>query len=325
MMHRRDFITLLGSAAAWPIAAQAQAIKIAQIGYLGGSSAFEFQSRIDGFRAGLRDLGYVEGTNIVITYRWAEGHYERLPQLAADLVRSKVDAIVASGTPASLAAKRATATIPIVIASSGDPVAGGVVDSVARPGGNVTGQGFFSPEINAKRIELLKELMPQLSRAAILMNRDNPINGPQLAMMEKTAAAVGMKLQLFLVRGPGEFEGAFDQMHTDDFPAVTVDDDGMLGANLEAIATLAARWRLPSVGPKEIARAGGLIGYGADRIATFRAAAFLVDKILKGAKPADIPIVQATKFDFVLNLKTAKTLDVTVPTATLLRADEVIE
>ena len=275
---------------------------------------------------GLRDLGYVEGTNIVIEYRWAQGKYEHLRELVAELIRSNVDVIVTHGTPGALAAKQATAAIPIVLALVGDPVATGIVASLARPDGNITGQSFFSPELAAKRIELLKELMPQMTRVAVLMNPSNPGGmGAELQAMETAAQSLKMELEQLLVRGPNEFESAFEQMQQVSAAAVAISDDGMLIANIRAIAAVAVTRRFVSIGNKEFAQAGGLMGYGVDFFATFRRAAVFVDRILKGAKPADIPIEQATKFELVINLKTAKSLGLEVPPALLARADEVIE
>jgi putative tryptophan/tyrosine transport system substrate-binding protein len=326
-MRRRQFITLVGSAAAaWPFAARAQQPgKVARIGFLGAASASGYANQVAGFRSGLRDLGYVEGTNVIIEYRWAEGNYERLRELATQLIRSNVDVIVTHGAPATLAAKQATATVPIVAAIIGDPVASGVLASVARPARNVTGQSVFSPELSAKRIELLKEVMPQMSRVAALLNPDNPANGPDLRAMETTAHSLKVELQQFPVRGPNEFESAFDRMEQGRFEAVHIHEDGMLNANVRAIVPLATKRRLLSIGGKEIAQAGGLIGYGVNFFALYRRAAVFVDKILTGTKPADIPIEQATRFEFVLNLKTAKSLGLDMPTSVLLRADEVIE
>jgi putative tryptophan/tyrosine transport system substrate-binding protein len=325
-MRRREFITLLGGAAAWPVAARTQqAGKIPRIGFLGPAASADNSARLAGLRQGLRDLGYVEGMNIIIDYRWAEGNYERLQELAADLVRSNVDVILTSGTPGSLAAKRTTTTIPIVMANAGDPVAAGLVASIARPGGNITGQSSFSPQLYAKRIELLKEVMPRMTEVAILFNSDNAATGAELQAMETAALSIRLKLQQFPVRASNELESAFDGMVERHLEAVGVSDDGMLNANLGAIAALATKRRLLSVGSKELAQAGGLIGYGINYFAAYRRAAVFVDKILKGTKPADLPIEQAAHFEFVLNLKAAKVLSLAVPTATLLRADEVIE
>ena len=326
-MKRRDFIALLGGAAAsWPLAARAQRPAKTVIGFLGPASPSTFASRIEAFRQGLRDFGYVEGTNITVEYRWAEGRYERLPELAAELVRSKVDMIVTHGTPGSLAAKRATTTIPIVMANIGDPVATGVVASIARPGGNITGQSFFNPELRAKRIELLKEVMPRLTHVAVILNADNPAAvGPEFQAMETAAQALNIKLQPFRLRDPSELVSAFEKMEQTHTEAVETGDDPLALGNVGAIAALAARARLLSIGPEEVPRAGGILGYGADIVAVFRRAAFFVDKILKGTNPADLPIERVSKFQFVLNRKAAKALGFEIPQSILLRADEVIE
>ncbi len=327
-MRRREFITLLGGAmAAWPLVAQAQqAGKVARIGFLGATSPAGYGARVEALRAGLRELGYIEGTNLVLEYRWAEGNYDRLPALLAELIRSNVDIIVTHGTPAALAAKQATASIPIVVGIIGDPVASGVVGSVARPGGNITGSSFFSPELDAKRVELLKEAMPQLTRVATLINPDNPVYaGPQGHVPEQTARSLDLHLQRFGVRATNELEGAFENMQRQGAQAVSVADDALLQENIAVIAALANKARLLSIGSREFARAGAVIGYGIDFVAALRRAAVFVDKILKGSKPADLPIEQASKFEFVLNLKSAKALGLELPTAILLRADEVIE
>jgi len=326
-MKRRDFIALLGGAAAsWPLAARAQRPAKTVIGFLGPASPSTFASRIEAFRQGLRDFGYVEGTNITVEYRWAEGRYERLPELAAELVRSKVDMIVTHGTPGSLAAKRATTTIPIVMANIGDPVATGVVASIARPGGNITGQTFFNPELRAKRVELLKEVMPRLTHVAVILNADNPAAvGPEFQAMEKAAQALNVKLQPFRLREPSELVSAFEKMEQTHVEAVETGDDPLAVGNVGAIVALASRARLLSIGSEDVPRAGGIIGYGADFVALFRHAAYFVDRILKGAHPADIPIERVSKFQFILNRKAAKALGFEVPQSILLRADEVIE
>jgi putative ABC transport system substrate-binding protein len=326
VFSRRTFLAALGGAAARPIAAPAQQpAKVARIGWLGMLSTSTDAVRIEGLRQGLRDFGYVEGANITIEYRWAEGHYERLPELAAELVRSNVDVIVTHTTPGALAAKRATTTIPIVVASVGDPVASGLIPSVARPGGNITGQSFFNPELRAKRIELLKEIRPRLGQVAALLNPDNPITGPELRAMQATAQSLNVRLQPLRLQA-SELVDAFEQMEQRQVEAIeTGDDPALTVANAGAIAALAMRARLLCIGPKEIAQAGGLMGYGINFAATFRRAAFFVDKILKGAVPADLPFEQATKFETVLNLRTARALGLDVPTPTLLRADEIIE
>ena len=326
-MQRREFIKVFaGPAAAWPLAARAQRPTKSVIGFLRMASPSTFASRLEGFRLGLRDFGYVEGTNITVEYRFAEGHYERLPELAAELVRSNVDLIVTHGTPGSLAAKRATTTIPIVMASVGDPVATGIVASIARPGGNITGQTFFNPELRAKRIELLKEVMPHLTHVAVILNVDNPAAiGPEFQAMEKAAQALNIKLQPFRLREPSELVSAFEKMEQTHAEAVETGDDPLSIGNVGAIVALAARGRLLSIGPEDVPRAGGIIGYGADIVAFFRHAVFFVDRILKGANPADLPIERVSKFQFILNRKAAKALGFEVPQSILLRADEVIE
>ena len=245
--------------------------------------------------------------------------------MAAELIRSKVDLIVTHGTPGSLAAKRATTTIPIVMASIGDPVAVGIVTKLARPGGNITGQTFFNPELRAKRIELLKEVMPRLSRVAVILNADNPATGPEFQAMETTAQSLNVKLLPFRLQTSSELVSAFESMEQASVEAVETGDDPLSFGNVGAIVALAARGRLLTIGPEDVARAGGTMGYGVDFVATFRHAASFVDRILKGANPTDLPIERASKFQFILNLKAAKALGLDVPTATLLRADEVIE
>jgi ABC-type uncharacterized transport system substrate-binding protein len=325
-VKRRDFITVLGTAAAWPLAARAQQTsKVPRIGFLGMASPSTLAARLEAIRLGLRDFGYIEGTNITIEYRWAEGHYKRLPELAAELVRSNVELIVTHGTPGTLAAREATVTIPIVMAVIGDAVASGVVASIARPGGNITGQSFFDPEIRAKRIELLKELMPRLTQVAVLLSADNPASIPEFQAIERTAQSLSMKVQPFQLRETSEFVSAFESMEQARTEAVETGDDVFFLSNIGAIVALAARARLTSIGPADVPHAGGVLGYGADLVAVFRHTAFFVDKILKGTNPGDIPIERVSKFRFVLNLKTAKALGLEVPTATLLRADEVIE
>jgi putative ABC transport system substrate-binding protein len=325
---RRKLITALAAAAMGaPLAAFAQQkSKVWRIGFLGAVTASGFARRVEALRAGLRDLGYVEGKNIVIEFRWAEGYYERLPQLAAELVRLKVDVIVTSGTAGILAAKAATTTIPIVMASSGDVIALGLVTSLARPGGNVTGMAGFGPEGSAKRLELLKDAFPRTRQVAVLLNPDNPGNiRLALPAMEATAKSLQLELQPFGVRGLGEIESAFAAMAKRRVDAVVTTEDGLFVVNAGAIAKLAAKTRLPSVGPIEFAEAGGLMAYGANRRELFRRAAYFVDRILKGAKPADLPVEQATRFETVLNQKTAKALGIQFPQTVLARADRVIE
>jgi putative ABC transport system substrate-binding protein len=326
-MKRRAFITLLGSAAVgWPLAVRAQPLKrIARIGFLGASSHADYRIRVEAFRAGLRELNYVEGQDCVIEYRWAEEQYDRLSELAADLVRINVDVIVTHGTPGALAAKQATKTIPIVMATSGDAVGSGLVAGLSRPGGNVTGLTFFNPELVAKRIEFLKELVPQMSNVGTLTNPKNPVNEVIAPAIKLAAAALGIDVQQFDARSPEEFERAFSAMAQSRIQAVVVIDDAMLISNANAVADWALKERLPSAGFTDFARAGGLIGYGVDFLDMFRRAATFVDKSLKGVKPADQPIERSTKFTAMVNLRTARALRLEFPASLLARADEVIE
>jgi ABC-type uncharacterized transport system substrate-binding protein len=325
-MRRREFISLLGSAAAWPIAARAQrTAKIARIGFLGSTFASNWVSQVEAFRSGLRELGYVEGENIAIEFRWAEEKYDHLADLAAELIRLKVDVLVTYGTPGSLVAKRATTTIPIVMVHSGDAVAAGIVASLARPGGNLTGMTYFLPELMAKRIEMLKEIMPRIRHVAIPVKPDNPFFETALRALENPAKSLNIRLQQFEMRGPNDFADTFATMTKSGVDAAVILEDAVFVSNARAIADLAAKQRLPSAGFDEFAEAGGLIGYGVDFLQMYRRAAVFVDKILKGANPADIPVEQATKFVVVFNLKTANALGFDVPTSILLRADRVIE
>jgi putative ABC transport system substrate-binding protein len=327
-MKRREFIALLGGAAAsgWSRASLAQpSKKIARIGFLGATSQANHRHLVDAFRAGLRELGYEEGRDCVIDYRWAEDRYDRLPELAADLVRIGVDVIVTHGTPGTLAAKRATVTIPIVMATSGDAVASGLVAGLSRPGGNVTGLTFFNPELVEKRIELLKELAPRMSSVAALINPENPVNEVITPAIKVAAAALGVEVQQFGVRSPAEFEHAFLTIAQSQIRTIVIYDDAMLIANAKTVADWTAKQRLLSAGFTDFSRAGGLIGYGVSLADMFRRAATFVDKVLKGVKPADQPIERSTKFTFMINLKTAKALGVEFPVALLARADEVIE
>jgi len=326
MTTRRKVLLALGaSALESPFASLAQSARIPRIGFLGSSSAAGYASRVEALRTGLRDLGYVEGRNIAIEFRWADGKYERLPELAAELVRLKVDVIVTHGTPGTFAAKRATAAIPIVMAVSGDAVATGLVPSVARPGGNITGSTFSNPELAAKRLELLREAVPGTKRISVLLNPANPVNGPTLKAMEATAAALKLELQPVEVRGPEEFERAFSTISAGRDVAVAVVEDAMLITGARAVADLATRNRLPSIGFMEFAEAGGLFGYGVNLVEVFRRAAVFVDKILKGARPADLSVERSTRFDFVVNLKSARALALAIPPSILVRADRVIE
>jgi putative ABC transport system substrate-binding protein len=328
MNNRRKLIVAIGAGALTaPLAsfAQRQAAKVPRIGFLGALSASDFESRVDALRAGLRDLGYVEGQNLIIEFRWAEGKYDRLPELAAELVRLKVDILVTHATVGTRAAKQATTTIPIVMAASGDPVAAGVVASLARPGGNITGSAFFNLELGAKRLELLKEAVPRIKRVAVLLHLDSATNGLQLDAMEPAAKSLKVELQQFKVRGPNEFESAFTAMAKRRVDAVVINEEPMLIANAKGIADLAAKQRLPSIGFKEIAETGGLMAYGVNILEMYRRAAVFIDKILKGTNPSELPIEQATRFELVINRKTAKAVGIKIPNSILFRADTVIE
>ena len=304
--------------------AHAQPVKVVRIGFLGPTSAVSNAGRMEALRAGLRDLGYLEGKNLVIESRWAEGKFDRLPELAAELVRLNVDVILTAGTPGIRAAKNATTTIPVVMVTSGDPVAFGFVASLARRGGNITGSSNFSPELSAKRIELLKEIVPRTQRIGVLFNPDNSVNERNLPAMEQTAKSLKVGLQRFEVRGADEFKNAFSAMAKHRVDAVALPEYDFLNANQNGIVELMTKQRLPSIGREVFAEAGGLIGYGVSIVDLYRRAAIFVDKILKGAKPAELPVEQPTKFEFVINLKIAKALNLTIPQSILFRADKVI-
>lgn len=327
MKQRRILLTALGLgafAAPLRILAQPSIAKVSRIGILGAASAAGYLKLVDALRVRLRELGYVEGRNLAIESRWAEGKYARLPELSAELVRLKVDAIVTAGTPAARATKQATTTIPIVLAQIADPIAIGIVSNLARPDGNITGLTYFVPELMAKRLELLKNAIPDARQVAILLNQDNIVKEPIVQSMTVAAKSLNLKLQRFELRGPDQFDAAFAAMSNGRFDGVVVQEDAMLVTNSGAIASVAASHRIPSIGFVELGPAGGLMGYGVNFSDMWRRAADLVDKILRGVKPSDIPIEQATKFELVINLRTAKTLGLTIPQSLVLRADEVI-
>ena len=325
MIARRKIVLALGAGALTPFASFAQQpAKVFRIGFLGAVSAVGSEWRIEALRAGMRDLGYVEGRNFVIETRWSDGKNDRLPDLAAELVRMKVDVLVTHGTPGTLAAKQAT-KVPIVMAVSGDAVGTGIVSNLGRPGGNITGTTFFDPELSAKRLELLKEIMPRITRVAVLLNPRNPANVPLLRAMGAAAAHLKLKLEQFEVQGPEEFAGAMAAMAKSRVEALALTQDSVLVEHAGAIAGLAAKQRLASTGFAEYAQAGGLLGYGVNIRELFRRATYFVDKILRGAKPGDIPVEQPTKFEMVVNLKTAKALGIKIPQSILLQATKVIE
>lgn len=300
--------------------------KVPRVGFLGP------RNRGDGhyvraFLQGLRELGWVEGQNIAIEYRFAEGRLDRLPHLAVELVRLKVDVILATSTPPALAAKNATSTIPIVMGTSADPVGSGLVASLARPGGNITGLSFsVGLEVVGKELELLKETVPNVRRVAVLSNPSNPGNVRALEVVKTTARPLGVQLQILEARGPNEFGAAFAAMARERAEALLVVPDAVFGFHRAPLQVLAAKSRLPVMyGLREHTEAGGLMSYAVDLRDSLRRSATYVDKILKGAKPADLPIEQPTKFELVINLKTAKTLGLTIPPSVLARADDVIQ
>jgi putative ABC transport system substrate-binding protein len=299
--------------------------KVWRIGFLGTASAAGYVREVEAIRTGLRDLGYVEGRNIVIEYRWAESNPERLKDLAAELVALKVDVIITHSFPGARTAARATTTIPIVIADGPDPVAAGFVASLARPGGNITGSTAFQAELAAKRLELLMEVLPRIKRVSVLFNALNASNAVYFREMEPAAKRMKVELHQFGVKALEEFPGAFAAMARKRVEAAVIGEDPLLNSNAGVIAALVATHRLPACGLTIFAEAGGLLGYGANRPLLYRRAAGFVDKILKGAKPGDLPIERATKFDLIVNLKTAKALGVKIPQQLLQRADKVIE
>ena len=328
-VQRRDFLIVAGALLAAPFAAEAQqAAKIARIGYL-RSSLGDNPHPPEAFRQGLRDLGYVEGRNLVIEYREAEGKADRLPALAAELVALKVDVIVASGTLAALAAKQASRTLPIVFSPAGDPVGSGLVTSLARPGGNVTGLSAFAPELVGKRLELLKQAVPGVSRVAVLWQPGafgERTEKDTLKRAEVAARDLGVPLQFVEARGPTDFDRAFSDMTRARAGALTVLPSNMFNSERRRLVDLAAEKRLPAVySARELVDAGGLMSYGANLADLNRRAATYVDRILKGTKPADLPVEQPTKFGLIINLKTAKDLGLTIPQSVLARADEVIQ
>jgi putative tryptophan/tyrosine transport system substrate-binding protein len=326
-MRRRDFIEIVTAlVAAWPLATSAQPTnKMTRIGFLGSATATGSSQSVKALREGLKAFDYVEGKNIIIEFRWAEGKYERLPELVADLIRLNVDLLVTHGTPGTQGAKRVTTNIPIIMAISGDAVATGIVTSLGRPDANVTGSTFFLPELNSKRLELLKEVLPQVTHVGALSNPANPVSTPIVSATTAAATPLKLEVEVFKVHGPSDFVGAFEAVAKSRVNAVAVTEDGEFAASFKTIAALAVANKLPSIGSKEYAEAGGLIGYGVNILTLYRRAAYFIDKILKGSKPADLPIEQPTRFDFVINLKTAKALGLTVSPSLLSRADELIE
>jgi putative ABC transport system substrate-binding protein len=325
-MNRRDFITLLGGAAAWPLTARAQqAGRLPTIGFLGQSTRSAGSEWVAAFTQRLRELGWIEGRTVTIEYRWAEGREESFPELAAELVRLKVDIIVTAGTLSVIALKQATSTIPIVFATAGDPVANKLVASLARPGGNVTGLSVVSADLAGKRLELLREVVPNLRRVAIMANVGNPFAALELSEVQAAAGKLGLEVLALEIRSAKDIAPAFEALKSS-ADALYVCIDALTNANRIRINILAVGARLPTMhGYKDYVDAGGLMSYGANVPNQYRRSADYVDKILHGAKPSDIPVEQPTKFDLVLNLTTAQALGLSLSFALLALADEVIE
>jgi putative tryptophan/tyrosine transport system substrate-binding protein len=330
MIRRREFISLLGgaTAAAWPLVARAQQVAMPVIGFLDPTSHDTYAERLRAFRQGLKDTGYVESENVMMFYRSAENQFDRLPELAADLVRRQVTVIAAAGgSPSALAAKAATETIPIVFTVSEDPVRLGLVASLARPGGNVTGINIFSGELVSKRLDLLRELMPAANRVAVLVNPSNVGNtATTLKDVEAAARMMGLQIQIFKATTHQEIDAVFASLRIEKLDALFVGNDAFLNSRRMQLALLAARHAVPAIyASRDYADAGGLISYGTSFPDTYRQFGAYVGRVLKGAKPADLPVLQASKFELVINAVAAKALSLDVPASLLARADEVIE
>jgi putative ABC transport system substrate-binding protein len=326
-MKRREFTIFIAVAGAWPLAGRAQPIgKTARIGFLGNSTRALEANLVEPFRDGLRAHGYLEGRNIAIEYRWAEGQYERLPALVTELLAANVDVIVTAGTPAALAVRNATTTVPLVMVAVGDPVATGLVASLSRPGGNLTGLSSIAPDLEGKRLELLREIVPQLSHVGVFFNPANPFHAVSLGHARAAADTLGLKLLILSVSTSHELERAFMAILREKPQALLVLADRVYLHERKRIVDFATPHRLPNVNAhKEMVEAGGLLSYGPSYEDMHRRAADYVHRILVGEKPADMPIQQPTKFDLKINLQTAKALGLTIPVSLLARADEVIE
>jgi putative ABC transport system substrate-binding protein len=321
---RRALVALIAVGAASLSRAQA-ARREHRIGVLVPRSAVNFNDRLDAFRGGMRDLGYVEGGNLRIEWRFADGHYDRLPALADELIRAKVDVLVVDSTPGVEVARAATSTIPIVMISVGDPVASGLVATLSRPGGNVTGLSNVVADVSSKYVELLREAIPGLAKVAVLTNPDNATHPPIAARVQEVARTMGIGAVLIPARTPRDIEAAFATLRKDGVGAVIALGDPFYGQQGAQIGALALKYRVPTLATnRALAQAGGLVSYGQDLAEHYRRAASFVDKILKGAKPADLPIEQPTKFELLVNLQTAKRLGLTIPRAVLNRADKLI-
>ena len=323
---RRQFLsTLGGTAAAWPLAARTQE-RVPVIGYLGSSSLIVSTDQLAGIRQGLKEVGYIEGQNVTIELHWADGHYELLPEMAADLVGRKVSIVFAGGLPAAIAAKAATATVPIVFVVGADPVTLGIVPSLNRPGGNVTGVSQFYGALGGKRLELLRAIAPTATSIAVLSDPNNPNAKSHLSDVQTAAAAMRQQIEIATARTEGEIAAAFATFVRGQARALLVADDPFFTTRRDQIVSLAAQQNLPAIYyAREFAAAGGLISYGSSSRENNRLAAVYVGRILKGAKPEDLPVLQPTQFELIINLKTAKALGLTVPQTLLVAADEVIE
>ena len=325
-MRRRDFITLIGAAAAWPLAARGQQPGVPVIGYLDGGSLGTSAHVVAAIRKGLSETGYVEGSNVNIEYHWAEGNYDRLSAMAAEVAHRQVAVIVAMGTPSAFAAKAATSTVPIVFGGGIDPVQAGLVSSLHRPGGNVTGVTSMNAEIETKRLGLLHDLLPQATRFAVLVNPDNPLAEIDIKDAQATAATIGGQIEILTARTNREIDDAFASLVQQRADALLIGPDVFFTNRRVQLATLAVRHGVPAIYSfREFAEAGGLMSYGTSNTDRDRQVGVYAGRILKGEKPADLPILRPTKFEFVINLQTARMLGLTVPAALLARADEVIE
>jgi putative ABC transport system substrate-binding protein len=325
-MRRREFLIGFGGAAICPWAARAQQDRPV-IGFLHGASRSEFPKQVAAFHRGLNEAGYIEGQNLTIEYRWADNQPERLPALAADLVRRQVAAIVSFGGPQSiLAAKNATATVPVVFNTGADPVKMGLVASLNRPGGNVTGSSFFSEELGAKALDLLHEIVPRAKTVGLLINPRNPETPRQSAETAAAARALGLTLEIVRAGTPPEIDQAFDTLTERRVGALLIGPDAFYGSRIQQLVALAASHRMPVMSyRRDFVEAGGLVSYGTNILEAYRQTALQVTRVLKGAKPAELPVIQATKFEFVINLKTARSLGIDIPGAISARADDIIE
>ena len=326
-MRRREFITLVGGAVTWPLAARGQQSAMPVVGVLGGHTSAEWQSFVAAFNEGLKEVGYVDGQNVSTEYRWAEGNYARLPELAADLVRQKVAVIAAiGGVNSALAAKAVTSEIPIVFLTGRDPVESGLVDSFNRPAGNLTGVSLLNDALMAKRLELLRELVPNATTVAFLINPSNRNHQSNLKILEAAARAGGQQLIVLSAAADNDIEPAFSMLARQRVEGLIVAPDPFLDSHRETLVKLAMRHSVPTIFQwREFVQAGGLISYGTSLADAHRQVGIYAGKILRGARPADLPVVQATKIELFVNLQTAKKLGLTVPTSILLRANEVIE